>query len=443
MYSNVLAFLLLITASILVSTPAHASRVQELYEEATAAREAGDYGRAIELYAEAVAIDPGYADGWLNLGFACYEAGDYAGVEEPLSKALRLGTDRDTDAWKILGSAREKLGDYGSALEAYDEAITAGGSADVFMGAARCARSLDRDGDAVQYLEKANTKYPNDKEITAALTRVLLETGDLEGAIALVPAGSDALLTADVCYEAGDYARASEFYSAAYESGEGPPAARGLGFALYELEEYGEAARYLIEYIDAEDDDAAAWNRLGNSYVKLERYVDARDAYDAGLAYAAGTTRDALEQNLVSVEAYLAAGGLTSDQNRARELVREGNELLEAGEYELALVKYFEAAALDPELYTAKYNVAVVYVKTKEWDKALYNLRVLTADEQNRAEGWFLAAKVNAILKDYTSMYDDLKHAAELDPALKAEARKDGAFASVKNDPEFGELVGE
>lgn len=415
-----------------------------MYEEATAAREAGDYGRAIELYGEAVAIDPGYADGWLNLGFACYEAGEYAGVEVPLSKALRLGTDRGADAWKILGSALEKLGNYGSALDAYDEVIAVGGSADVFIGAARCARSLDRDGDAVQYLEKGNAKYPDDDGITSVLTRVLLETGDLEGAIALVPTGSDALLTADLCYEAGDYARASEFYGVAYESGEGPPpAARGLGFALYELEEYGEAARYLIEYIDAEDDDAAAWNRLGNSYVKLERYVDARDAYEAGLAYAAGTTRDALERNLASVEAYLAAGGLTSDENRARELVREGNELLEAGDYELALVKYFEAGALDPDLYTAKYNVAVVYVKTKEWDKALYNIRVLTAAEPNRAEGWFLAAKVNAVLKDYTSMYDDLMHAVELDRALKAEARKDGAFAAVRDDPEFVELVGE
>jgi tetratricopeptide (TPR) repeat protein len=273
---------------------------------------------------------------------------------------------------------------------------------------------------------------------------VLLETGDLEGAIALVPTGSDALLTADLCYEAGDYARASEFYSVAYENGEGPPlAARGLGFALYGLDEYGEAARYLIEYINAEDDDASAWNRLGNCYVKLERFVDARDAYEAGLAYATGTTKDTLERNLASVEEYLTANELTSNRNRARDLVREGNELLETRDYELALVKYFEAAALDPDLYFAKYNVAVVYVKTEEWDKALDNLRVLTAAEPNRAEGWFLAAKVNAVLKDYPSMYDELRNAVELDPALKAEAGKDSAFAAVKNDPEFVELVGE
>jgi tetratricopeptide (TPR) repeat protein len=441
MYSNVLAVLLLILTLILLSASAYASRVQELYEEATAAREAGDFGRAIELYGEAVAIDPGYADGWLNLGFAYYEAGEYAEVEEPLLKALRLGTDRVADAWRILGSARENLGNYGSALEAYDEAITAGGGADVFVGAARCARSLGRDADAIAYLEKGRAEYPDDDAILAALRRVLVETGDLEGAIALVPTGSDALLTADLCSEGGDYVRAAEFYRVAYETGEGPPAARGLGFALYELEEYGEAAPYLEEYVAAEGDDASAWNKLGNCYVKLERYAEARDAYEAGLPYAAGTTGDALERNLASVKEYLAAGGLTSDRNRARELVREGNGLLEEGDYEMALANYFEAAALDPDLYMATYNVAVVYVKTKDWDKALYNLRVLTAREPDRADGWFLAAKVNAIIEDYPSMYDDLERAVELDPGLKAEARKDGAFAAVKDERRFIEIT--
>jgi tetratricopeptide (TPR) repeat protein len=415
--------------------------VQELYDEATAAREAGDFGRAIELYGEAVAIDPGYADGWLNLGFACYEAGEYAEVEEPLLKALRLGTDRVADAWRILGSARENLGNYGSALDAYDEAIAAGGSAEVFVGAARCARSLGRDDDAIAYLEKGRAEHPDDDVVLAALRRVLIETADLEGVIGLAPTGSDALLTGDLCFAIGDYARAAEFYRVAYDSGEGPPAARGLGFSLYELEEYGEAASRLEEYVAAEGDDASAWNKLGNCYAKLERYAAARDAYETGLANAAGTTRDALERNLASVKEYLAAGGLTSDQNRARELVREGNVLLEAGDYEMALADYFEAAALDPDLYMATYNVAVVYVKTKDWDKALYNLRVLTAREPDRVDAWFLAAKVNAILEDYPSMYDDLEQAVKLDPGLKAEARKDGAFAAVKDERRFIEVT--
>jgi|GEM_PF-1829981 len=442
MNSNVLAFLLLIVASVLLSASSYASSVQELYEEATDAREAGDYGRAIELYAEAVAIDPDYADGWLNLGFAYYEAGEYAEVEDPLSKVLRFDTDRDADAWKILGSAREKLGKYSSALDAYDEAIAAGGGADAFVGAARCARSLGRDGDAVDYLEKGRAKYPEDEGILNALRKVLVETGELKGVIGLAPTGSDALLTADLCFEAGDYSRAAEFYRVAYENGEGSAAARGLGFALYELEEYGEATSYLKEYVDAED-DASAWNKLGNCHVKLEKYADARDAYEAGLACAAGTTRDTLERNLAGVEEYLAASESASNKNRARELVREGNELLETRDYESALAKYTEATALYPDSYFARYNVAVVYVKTEEWDKALDNLHVLTAAEPDRAEGWFLAARVDAIIKDYDSMYDDLKRAVELDPMLKIKAREDGTFAAVRDDPEFVELVGE
>ncbi|UCE28350.1 MAG: tetratricopeptide repeat protein [Candidatus Coatesbacteria bacterium] len=442
MHSKGLDFLVLIIALILLLAPAHAFTIQELYEEATAAREAGDYGRAIELYAEAVAIDPGYADGWLNLGFACYEAGEYAEVEEPLSEALRLGTDRVADAWKILGSAREKLGNYGSALAAYDEAIAAGGDADAFVGAVRCARSLGRDDDAIDYLERGWAEYPDDESILKALRKVLVETGELKGVIGLVPNGSDALLTADLYFVAGDYSRAAEFYRVAYENGEGPAAARGLGFALYELEEYVEAALYLREYVDTEN-DASAWNKLGNCYVKLEEYTDARDAYEAGLTYAEGTTRDVLERNLAGVDEYLAASESASNKNRARELIREGNDLLEARDYESALAKYSEAAALDPDLYIAKYNVAVVYVKTEEWEKALDVLRALTAAEPDRSEGWFLAARVNAILKNYDSIYDDLRNAVELDPALKAEAREDGAFSAVKNDPEFVELVGE
>jgi tetratricopeptide (TPR) repeat protein len=442
MYSNVLAFLLLIIASVFLSTSAYASSVQELYDEATTAREAGDYDQAIELYAEAVSIDPGYADGWLNLGFAYYEVGEYAEVEEPISEALRLDTDRSADAWKILGSAREKLGKYNSALEAYEEAIAAGGGAEVFVGAARCARSLGRDDDAVDYLEKGRAKYPDDDGILKALRKVLVETGELEDVIGLAPTSSDASFTAELCLEAGDYVRAAEFYRVAYESGKKPAAARGLGFALYELEEYGEAASYLREYVDAKD-DASAWNKLGNCYVKLEKYTDAWEAYEAGLAYAEGTILDTLERNVASVEEYLTASELASDQNRARELVREGNELLGARDYELALAKYLEAAELDPDLYIAKYNVAVVYVKTEEWDKALDNLHVLTAAEPDRAEGWFLAARVDAIIKDYDSMYDDLKRAVELDPMLKIKAQEDGAFVAVRDNPGFIELVGE
>jgi tetratricopeptide (TPR) repeat protein len=417
----------------------YASTVQELYDEATAAREAGDYGRAIGLYAEAVALDPGYADGWLNLGFAYYEAGEYGEVEEPISEALRLGTDRNADAWKILGSAREKLGKYSSALDAYDEAIAAGGSAEVFMGAARCARFLAREGDMVEYLERGRAKYPDDDGISKALKKALVETS-VEGVIALDPSGSDASFMADLCFEAGDYKRAAEFYRVAYENSEEPASARGLGFALYELEEYGEAASYLGEYVDAED-DASAWNKLGNCYVKLEEYADARDAYGAGLAYAEGTTKDTLERNLAGVEEYLAASESASNESRARELVREGNELLETRDYELALAKYTEAAVLDPDSYFARYNVAVVYVKTEEWDEALDNLRALTAREPDRAEGWFLAAKVNAILKGYPSMYDDLRNAVELDPALKTKARDDGAFAAVRDERRFIEIT--
>jgi Tfp pilus assembly protein PilF len=83
---------------------------------------AHDNDRAIQDYAQAIALDPNYAPAYNDLGIACKDKGDYDRAIEDYTQAIRL-YPRYAKAYANRGIAYKNKGDIGRAIEDYSRAI--------------------------------------------------------------------------------------------------------------------------------------------------------------------------------------------------------------------------------------------------------------------------------------------------------------------------------
>ncbi len=77
---------------------------------------------AVEAYGRVVAIDPGYAAAWNNLGLLEHRMGHYARAGECYRRALEADASCCQSAFN-LGSLHEDLGDFASAISWYRRAL--------------------------------------------------------------------------------------------------------------------------------------------------------------------------------------------------------------------------------------------------------------------------------------------------------------------------------
>ena len=70
---------------------------------------------AATLYQQALALRPGWADGWLYRGVALYQLGHFGEARDSFRKGVALAPDKGT-AVAFLGLAEYELGDYRPAL---------------------------------------------------------------------------------------------------------------------------------------------------------------------------------------------------------------------------------------------------------------------------------------------------------------------------------------
>lgn len=94
----------------------------DLSARATGAREANDTARAIELYRQAVQLNPKWEEGWWFLGSLSYDSDQFAQARE----ALRHVVDMDAKAapaLALLGLCEFETGDYAVSLEHIQRAL--------------------------------------------------------------------------------------------------------------------------------------------------------------------------------------------------------------------------------------------------------------------------------------------------------------------------------
>jgi tetratricopeptide (TPR) repeat protein len=97
----------------------------DLVAQASEARMQNDVPRAIELYAQAVARNPSWSDGWWFLGSLQYGTGAYAAARDALSHYVELGPGAGP-AFALRGLCEYESGEYPQALADIQHGISLG-----------------------------------------------------------------------------------------------------------------------------------------------------------------------------------------------------------------------------------------------------------------------------------------------------------------------------
>lgn len=123
-----LAIALTTIASVIATQAAaqdHPAQLDQLANEASAAREQGDLPRAVALYQQAVQLDPQWPDGWWYLGSLQYGANAYGPAVDALSHFIDL-TPNAGPAHALRGLCEFELAQYPQSLDDLQRAIALG-----------------------------------------------------------------------------------------------------------------------------------------------------------------------------------------------------------------------------------------------------------------------------------------------------------------------------
>ncbi len=113
---------------VLMSTAGTAQTVDtfdKLVSEAAAAREQNETARAIQLYSQAIQLNPKWPDGWWFLGSLQYDVGSYAPARDAITHFLEL-TPNAGPATALRGLCEFETGEYPQALADIQKGISLG-----------------------------------------------------------------------------------------------------------------------------------------------------------------------------------------------------------------------------------------------------------------------------------------------------------------------------
>ncbi|MFZ0662517.1 MAG: tetratricopeptide repeat protein, partial [Acidobacteriaceae bacterium] len=179
---------------------------QSLEQAASAARDAGNADEAIRDYSRIVALRPGWAQGWWDLGALQYQANRYPDAVASLRRLTALAPNA-AQGWSLLGLSEFETKDYEAALASLEKARTLGGARDPQIArvtAYHLALLLIRSGDfdrAAALLHSTFAESPPAQAKTAlglTLLRVPLLPSEVDPSQdALIQAAGEAAASAD------------------------------------------------------------------------------------------------------------------------------------------------------------------------------------------------------------------------------------------------------
>jgi len=99
----------------------------DLVEQAGSAREQNNVARAIELYSQALQVNPKWSQGWWFLGSLQYQTRAFAAARDSLTRFISIAPD-PTLAFGLRGLSELETGEYPRALTDIQEGISLGGT---------------------------------------------------------------------------------------------------------------------------------------------------------------------------------------------------------------------------------------------------------------------------------------------------------------------------
>ncbi|RUM37560.1 MAG: hypothetical protein DSY50_00045 [Desulfobulbus sp.] len=112
-------------------------KLQEVYREAVKAHEEDDYGKAVELYSQILAVHPDADLVLYNKGLALYQLERFSEAAAAFTKVTEV-SDADADTWYNLGLALKGCGVLDGACHAYERALALQPDEDILFNLANC-----------------------------------------------------------------------------------------------------------------------------------------------------------------------------------------------------------------------------------------------------------------------------------------------------------------
>lgn len=397
-------------------------RAVKYYDDALAAMNQNDAGKAQKALANALAIRPRYAAAWLMQGQLLDKRGNHKKAVEQYSNALQ-GNDRYKEAYYARGMARTRLGDYDAALEDFSTAVEIEPTyIDGVKGRGYAYLQQKKYAEAKADLAKAiNLTLP-------LLSQVQKDKKDDAKARAQVFKTQLAEL-----YSMLGYAR--------FLSGEGSAGMADLKKSFDYSENHADAYRYrgLVqqqqgEHKKAIDDFNEAIKRGSNNYAAYR---------DRAVSYMeTGRINDAIsdlnmivraDTQSVAKDALLLRGVAQGRQGRHTEAIRDmqafakkhpqaadarfyselGFAYLNLGNASEATAQFENALKSESAFAQAQYGMACVYVQQNQWENALawlenaFKSGRISKDQVKQDEEKYLRNLRDN--KDYRRKYESLK----------------------------------
>jgi putative PEP-CTERM system TPR-repeat lipoprotein len=330
-------------------------------------------------------------------------------------------------------------------------------NAEVLKLLAQLKLSTDAPGEAAEIFKEYVQFYPDDKQTTFVLAKLLVDIGDLEAADPYI---SELLLINDLnpflnqlkaaTYAAkGDYANALKRAEIAITGNIEAPSLRLIaGYAAYQIQDYSSANRHLTYIAAVLPDNHPGLRLLAASQLQLGLTSEVGDVLERIDQL---TDKDAPLFSKASYE--LLRGGFEKEAKalieKSTDISRTAEDLTRLGLLQLSLnnldgiVNLEEAVSKSPELVSAQATLAKAYIVTKQYDKALELANNWKNNSPDDEKPYLLAGDVYTRQQKFNEAKVEFEKASGLDkisPSPKlalvnlALAQKDSKQASLLLD---------
>ncbi|MBX9745551.1 MAG: tetratricopeptide repeat protein, partial [Hyphomonadaceae bacterium] len=272
-------------------------RADQLVQQAAALQRQGRLQEAVQLYSQALQLDPNHADALHMLGILLSQAGQPQNAVPMLERALQLKPGV-AEIHANLGVALRRAGRAGDALARFDRATQLDPKlAEAHVGYATALFELGRLDDALARFDTALVLAPehasahcNRGSVLHMLKRPADALAAFERAVALAPSMAEAHANrGNALIELGRYDEAVAACDEALRLRPGYAAALAYrGFALLERAQPQDALASFEAALRANANDVRALSGRGRAMAALSQPTQALVSYDAALARAPG-----------------------------------------------------------------------------------------------------------------------------------------------------------
>src|SRR5579875_383655 len=266
---------------------------QQLSEQATKSRLAGDLTKALELYHQALKLNPRWDEGWWYVGTIDYDSNNYREGVQAFKNLVELDPDYG-QAWVLLGLCEFEIHDYKNAFIHLERGRLKGvGNNKELANAARyhealidiLLRNFDEAKSLLSYLVTQNILTNDVKEAMGlALLHVPLLPGQVDPSkdALIYAAGEIGELEALENFDEADRA----FQKLVQNYPQVPFVHFAYGSMLADLSRYPQAEQELKEEIKINPGSSLPYLQLAYIYIRLSRFKDALPLAEQGVKLA-------------------------------------------------------------------------------------------------------------------------------------------------------------